>query len=120
MSFSTMMLEDKSSKVKELEKWHGKLMMVGDGVNDVLALVSATVGVAMGAVGTDVALRRQMSRLMETTFRNWRTGASTCETRQACRIAESDALHDCHYGAGNRFDRWRFYSADCSHCSRVE
>jgi Cd2+/Zn2+-exporting ATPase len=54
--FCDMKPEEKSATVTELEKRHGKVMMVGDGVNDAPALASATVGVAMGAAGTDVAL----------------------------------------------------------------
>ena len=54
--FAELSPEDKTRKVAELEARYGKVVMVGDGVNDVPALAAAHVGVAMGAAGIDVAL----------------------------------------------------------------
>lgn len=66
---SELLPGDKLTAVKELLTCYGTVGMVGDGINDAPALAQASIGFAMGAAGSDMALETANVALMDDDLR---------------------------------------------------
>ncbi|MBJ7449174.1 MAG: heavy metal translocating P-type ATPase [Parachlamydiales bacterium] len=62
--YSELLPEDKVSVIEKMIEKMGHVAMVGDGINDAPSMATATLGIAMGSMGSDVAIETADVALM--------------------------------------------------------
>lgn len=63
-AYAELLPEDKVKKLEEIIALYGTVAMVGDGVNDAPSLARASLGIAMGTIGSDAAIETADIALM--------------------------------------------------------
>ena len=82
--------EDKVRWIADLEARDGSLAMVGDGINDAPALARASLGIAMGAVGSDAAIETADIALMSDEL--GKLPALVAHSRRTLRIVRQNVV----------------------------
>lgn len=68
--FARLLPKDKLEQLKVITEENHRVMVVGDGINDALILREADVGIAMGAMGSDLAIESADIALMNNNLMN--------------------------------------------------
>ena len=68
--YARLLPQDKLDRLRELSDDEHAVLAVGDGINDALALREADVGIAMGALGSDLAIESADSALLNNNLMN--------------------------------------------------
>jgi len=68
--FARLLPQDKMDKLRAISEGEHNVLAVGDGINDALALREADVGIAMGAMGSDLAIESADIALMNNNLDN--------------------------------------------------
>ena len=93
--------EDKVQRVRDLMARHQHTGMIGDGVNDAPAMAAASVGIAMGAAGTDTAI--------ETADRAWSCACSWPRAGGAAKSAPITLKRKCAQRSVDRKGGWSLF-----------
>lgn len=68
--YASLLPNEKAVKIEELKNKFGTVAMVGDGINDAPSLAAATLGIAMGIDGSDMAIETADITLMNSNLLN--------------------------------------------------